>query len=136
MGVSVPNPDMRAWRHRKPTQLAEMLARPTREQVCSERLDEATILQSLELVNGEVLARVMKEGAAMLLKSDLGKSADTKAIMDTLCMRAYGRNALAEEIALGAELIGSPETEAAARQNDWEDLLWILVMQPDLQYIY
>jgi hypothetical protein len=136
MGVSVPNPAMRAWRHRKPTKLAEMLARPTREQVCSERLDEATILQSLELVNGEALTRYIIEGAGMLLKSELGRMPDAKGVMDALCMRAYGRKALEAEIAMGSELIGSPETEVAARQSAWEDLLWILVMQPEFQYIY
>src|SRR5262249_29718296 len=52
MKVAVPNSQIRAWRHKKPDALATALGRPNREQVCTERNQESTVLQALELVNG------------------------------------------------------------------------------------
>src|SRR5262249_3812033 len=47
MKVAVPDPHIRAWRHKKPDALATALGRPNREQVCTERNQESTVLQAL-----------------------------------------------------------------------------------------
>src|SRR5262249_41113363 len=62
MKVQVPNPRVRAWRQRKPDALATALGRPNREQVCTVRNEESTVLQALELVNGMALSQRLHEG--------------------------------------------------------------------------
>jgi hypothetical protein len=135
MKVRVENPRVRAWRHRKPDALATALGRPNREQVCTERNQESTVLQALELVNGRVLAGRLNEGAKALLASDLGRREDTAEVVRVLYRRALGRLPGEEEIALAKPLLGSAKELAAGRQPGWEDMLWVLCMSPELQFI-
>ena len=44
------------------------LGRPTRENVATSRDEQATLLQALELTNGDYFNDVLEEGAAMWLK--------------------------------------------------------------------
>jgi len=134
MKVTVDNRNQRAWRQRKPDALATALGRPNREQVCTERPQEATVLQSLELVNGQVLAGRLREGACLLLASDLGKQEDMAGVARTLYLRTLGRPADEAELTLVRPLLGTPK-EGAKRQAGWEDVLWLLYMSPDLQFI-
>jgi hypothetical protein len=135
MNVKVPNPHVRAWRHKKPDALATALGRPNREQVCTERNQESTVLQALELVNGSVLADRLREGAKALLASDLGRKEDTAVIINTLYLRALGRPANTDEIALTRPLLGSAKETVASRQPGWEDCLWVLFLSPEFQFV-
>jgi hypothetical protein len=135
MKVAVANPHLRAWRLQKPDSLATALGRPNREQVCTERNQESTVLQALELVNGAALASRLREGAKLLLASDLGKQTDIDAVAQMLYRRALGRLPSADEVALARPLLGSANETAAVRQDGWEDLLWILFMSPEFQFI-
>ena len=47
------------------TALTTALGRPNREQVTTERPSAATTLQALALTNGEVLSKLIKDGAAV-----------------------------------------------------------------------
>jgi hypothetical protein len=132
MKVDVPNPQVRTWRQRKPDALVTALGRPNREQVCTERNQESTVLQALELVNGTVLAGRLKEGAKTLLASELGRQEDTAKVVRTLYLRALSREPSAEETALASPLLA---TKAASRQEAWEDVLWVLFMSPDFQFV-
>jgi hypothetical protein len=135
MQVAVANPHVRAWRHRKPDALLTALGRPNREQVCTERNQESTVLQALELVNGEVLAGWLREGAKALLASDLGKEPDPAKVVSALYLRALGRPANAEEAALAKPLLGSPQDGLEKRRAGWEDGLWVLFMSPEFQFV-
>jgi hypothetical protein len=135
MKAAVPNPNIRAWRHKRPDALATALGRPTREQVCTERPQDSSVLQALELVNGKELAGRLREGAKKLLASDLGKEKDADAVVMALYLRAFNRLPGAEELKVARPLVGSPEEKAAARQEAWEDLLWVLVLSPEMQFI-
>jgi hypothetical protein len=134
MRVKVANPNVRAWRHRKPDTLATALGRPNREQVCTERNQESTVLQALELVNGRVLAGRLHDGARTLLASELGRQ-DSAAVVRALYLRALGREPNAEELALAGPLVSSPKDTPQTRQEGWEDLLWMLAMSPEFQFI-
>ena len=136
MKVEVDNPRIRAWRHREPSRLATVIGRPNRDVVQSERLDIATMLQALELVNGKVLADYVQAGAKEILGSELGKSGDAAKVVDQLCLRAYSRHARPEEAELAGEMLGPAGADAAARQQGLEDLLWILVVSPEFQYLH
>jgi hypothetical protein len=135
MKVAVPNPHLRAWRHRKPDTVATALGRPNREQVCTERNQESTVLQALELVNGTILAGRLHEGARSLLASELGRESDMAKVAEVLYRRALGRAPNAEEAALARPLLGSATDKAALRQEGWEDFLWALFMSPEFQFI-
>src|SRR5439155_8869932 len=119
MKVAIPNPQLRAWRHKKPDALATALGRPNREQVCTERNQESTVLQELELVNGTALSDRLREGAGALLASDLGRQQDMAQVIKVLYQRALGRPATEEEVALARPLLSSPQEQPANRQGGW-----------------
>ena len=134
MNTRVDNPHIRAWRHRKPTALAVALGRPNREQVCTVRNEESTVLQSLELVNGKAMAERLQEGSKMLLGSDLGKEENPAKVTQILYRRSLARLPSEEEISLARPLLGSPKDKPAARQEGWEDFLWTLFVNPEFQF--
>jgi hypothetical protein len=111
------------------------MGRPNREQVCTVRDEESTVLQALELVNGAALTNRLHDGAKALLASDLGREADGKKVALTLYLRALGRDPTADETALAAQLLGTPKDPAAERQQGWEDVLWVLFMSPEFQFV-
>jgi Protein of unknown function (DUF1553)/Protein of unknown function (DUF1549) len=135
MQVRVANPQVRTWRHKKPDSVTTALGRPNREQVCTERNQESTVLQALELVNGTEVANRLKEGAKALLSSDLGNEFGSEKVVKELYLRALGREPNEEEVKLGSALIGSPREKVETRQPQWEDFLWILVMSPEFQFV-
>ncbi len=135
MNVKVDNPNIRAWRHRKPDNLAVALGRPNREQVCTQRNDESTVLQALELVNGAAMSQRLREGAKALLASDLGREEDAAKAARTLYLRALGRPPSDAETALAKEMLGTPKDKPEMRQAAWEDFLWALCMEPEMQFI-
>jgi hypothetical protein len=136
MKVTVPHSRIRAWRHKKPDALATALGRPNREQVCTERNQESTVLQALELVNGSALSSRVVEGAKTLLASDLGREPDVGRVVETLYEQALGRLPSKEEVALARPLLGSPQDKPAERQGGWEDFLWALFQSPEFQFIH
>jgi hypothetical protein len=135
MSVAVPNPHVRAWRYRKPDALMTALGRPNREQVCTDRNQESTVLQALELVNGAALTARLRDGARTLLASDLGREEDAAKVAQVLYLRALGRPPTAEEVVLARPLLGSPKDNGATRQEGWEDFLWELFMSPEFQFV-
>jgi hypothetical protein len=136
MNVAVPNPHVRAWRYKKPDALLTALGRPNREQVCTVRDEESTVLQELELVNGQVLASRLHDGAGALLASDLGRVADARRVAQALYLRALGREPNEEELALAAPQLGSAKDAPVARQQGWEDVLWVIFVSPEFQFIH
>jgi hypothetical protein len=135
MNVAVANPHIRAWRQRKPDSLATALGRPNREQVYTVRNEESTVLRGLELVNGQVLAARLHEGAKVLLASDLGREVNTDQVVGALYLRALGRLPSSSELDVARNLLGSAKDPAASRQAGWEDFLWVLFMSPEFQFI-
>ena len=135
MQVTVANPHLRTWRHKKPDSVTTALGRPNREQVCTDRNQESTVLQALELVNGTELSNRLKEGAKLLLASDLGQEADSATVVKTLYLRSLAREPHDEEIKLGQSLLGAAKDAVAKRQPGWEDFLWVLVMSPEFQFV-
>jgi len=135
MNVPVDNPLIREWRHRKPTALAIALGRPNREQVCTVRNEESTVLQSLELVNGKAMAERLSEGVKTLLASNLGKEEDSTKVITTLYRRALSRAPTENEITLARDVLALPKDKPSARQEGWEDFLWALFVSPEFQFV-
>ncbi len=107
--------------------LMRSLGRPNREQVVTSRPDQLTTLEAIDLANGEILARLLAQGAPHWLERHAGKPAE---LMEELYLAALSRRPNAEELRQGLECIGSPP-----RPEGVEDLLWIILMLPEFQLI-
>ena len=82
-----------------------------------------------------VLAGRLQEGAKALLASDLGREEDTARVVRLLYLRALSREPGEEETTLARPLLAMPKDRAAARQEGWEDVLWVLFMSPEFQFV-
>jgi hypothetical protein len=136
MNAPAANPHIRAWRHKKPDALATALGRPNREQVSTERNQDSTVLQALELVNGTALTNRLQEGAKSILASELGRDQDVGHVISVLYVRAFDRPPSEEEVALAKPLLGSPQEKPEDRQANWEDFLWVMFQSPEFQFIH
>ncbi|WZO97092.1 DUF1553 domain-containing protein [Isosphaeraceae bacterium EP7] len=135
MNIPLDGPEVRAWRHRRPSPLAVALGRPTREQVTTKRVESATVLQALEATNGKTLGDLVSKGAETLLASDWAKDADAVKAANLLFLRAYSRPASPEELAFVGPMLGHPGDPVEARREGLEDLLWIVINSPEFQVI-
>jgi hypothetical protein len=108
--------------------LAVALGRPNREQITTARARAATTLQGLELTNGDTLDKILKRGAAKLLK---GYKGSTAKLVEDVFSKSLGRPPTKKELALAIDLIGAP-----AKADGVEDLLWSVAMLPEFQLIY
>ncbi|MBC8324127.1 MAG: DUF1549 domain-containing protein [Verrucomicrobia subdivision 3 bacterium] len=108
-----------------PLQLA--LGRPNRDQVVTARDTLPTLLQALEMTNGNTLDACLKRAAAQWLRDEPHPIAMANVMYET----ALGRLPTRAELAIARDILGEkPSLETAA------DLLWIVVMLPEFQLIY
>src|SRR5262249_19109588 len=103
------------------------LGRPNRERVVTNRLSPATMLQMLELTNGQELAGIVEMGAKMWMSRKID---DSQELVRQIYRESLGRTPSEKEMSLALELIGSP-----VRQEGVEDLLWSVMMLPEFQLI-
>ncbi len=108
--------------------LLRMLGRSNREQVVTRRESIGTTLQALELTNGEVLDKLLKQGADTWLA---GQGADGNKLIDAIFMTALARLPVAAEREVALSVIGSPPN-----REGLADLLWAVLMLPEFQLIY
>lgn len=103
------------------------LGRPSRENVTTSRDDQATLLQALELTNGEFFNGILEEGAIQWLDR---YENDSKKIVENLYQMSLGRKPSNEEqkILLGA-LGDTPKKEQV------QDIFWSILMLPEFQFI-
>lgn len=104
------------------------LGRPSRENVTTSRDDQATLLQALELTNGEYFNSVLEEGATVWLDKYGGNAQE---IVQTLYQKALGRKPSAKEEKIMLSALGdSPKNEAL------QDLFWSTLILPEFQFVY
>lgn len=104
------------------------LGRPTRENVATSRDDRATLLQALELTNGEFFSRALAEGSEQWL-SKYGPRSET--LVQDLYLQALGRTPTEEEMDVALGVLGQQPDTAAV-----EDLLWSVSLLPEFQLIF
>ena len=109
------------------TALTTALGRPNREQVTTQRPSVATTLQALALTNGEVLSRIIKDGAAALANGEEKQERLAKRLFHL----ALGRGPTEAEAGM---LDGLASGENA--KESVEDILWAVAMLPEFQLIY
>ena len=109
------------------TELTTALGRPNREQVTTQRPSVATTLQALALTNGEVISKLIKDGAVVLSNGSNKK----QRLVKRLFLLALGRGPtvaeadMLDDLASGENLVESVE-----------GLLWAVAMLPEFQLIY
>jgi hypothetical protein len=106
--------------------LMRSLGRPHRDQVVTTRPRELTMLQAIDLSNGEILANYLREGAKHLVSQ--GKSSES--LTDWLYRYALSRVPTAGEETVLASVVGDSRNPLAV-----EDLLWMVFMLPEFQII-
>lgn len=104
------------------------MGRPTRENIVTNRQTEATLLQALELTNGEKLNEVIARGANRWVK-EYDQAEDE--MIEQLYLTAYGRAPKEKEVQVARQRL-SPDPG----EEEMEDLLWAIVMNPEFQLIY
>lgn len=141
--IEVDNPTARAWRYRKPGQMSMAMGRPNREQVVSARDDQATILQMLEMVNGEDLTDRLIAAAEYIYENNDTFHNNKSAFIRDLFLRAYSRLPNEAETKMALEMFGisdafrKPPTPTPKQQKqNIEDFLWIVFMNPEFQFIH
>ena len=103
------------------------LGRPSRENVTTSRDEQATLLQALELTNGEFFNKVLDEGADIWLKRYSGNG---EKIIDELYQKSMGREPTDQEKKIMITVLGKePKKEAL------QDLFWSTLILPEFQFI-
>jgi hypothetical protein len=106
--------------------LMRALGRPNREQIVSMRPDNITTLEAIDLANGELLAGLLKKGAAKLAKGDV----PAETLVDSVYMLALGRRPSPQEKAGLVSTIGAKPSAQSI-----EDLLWLVLLLPEFQFV-
>ena len=104
------------------------LGRPTRENVATRRDNEATLLQALELTNGDFFYTALQEGAESWLQAH---GSDTETLVHTIYQTSLGRPPTSSEQKTAQDILGeSPTSESI------QDFLWVMFMLPEFQVIF
>jgi len=109
--------------------LMRSLGRPNREQVVTSRPAELSTLQALDLSNGQILARWLKRGAEKRLEEKKQNNWTDEQMVSRLFLEALSREPSEAE----TELLQF--NESADLQEAVEDILWVLTMLPEFQFV-
>lgn len=104
--------------------LMRTLGRPNRDQIVTERPNELSTLEAIDLANGSLLAQNLEKGAKRLLE------AQRPDLITDLYRHSLSRNPSKAEKALASEILGPKPT-----QQSIEDLLWSVCMLPEFQVV-
>ena len=112
---------------RKSDFLMRSLGRPNREQVVTVRPEDLTMLEAIDLCNGQTLADALQRGAKKLT----AKSWDSPASLVRWVYRfALSREPTPGELRVLSKALGDKITEAGV-----EDVLWSVLMLPEFQLV-
>jgi Protein of unknown function (DUF1549)/Protein of unknown function (DUF1553)/Planctomycete cytochrome C len=108
--------------------LMRSLGRPNREQVVTNRPDQLTTLQALDLSNGQILANLLTRGADNLKKAHPKATADE--LTEMIYRQALCRKPTVDELGVAREIVGTNATTESLA-----DLLWSVMMLPEMQLV-
>ncbi len=106
--------------------LQAALGRPNREQVVTVRPETVTTLEAIHLANGQILADIIRSGAARLMR----KRKTTPDWLRQIVLYALGREPSRAEQAMAREMVSGDQPE-----QGMQDLLWALFMSPEFQFV-
>lgn len=103
------------------------LGRPSRENVTTSRDGQATLLQALELTNGEFFNGVLFEGAGLWLDR---YNYNSKQIVENLYQKSLGRKPSVSEEEVLLSVLGDQPTKEGI-----QDVFWSTMILPEFQFI-
>lgn len=103
------------------------LGRPNREIVSTTRDSQASLLQALELTNGERLNNALQKGG----EKWASQYSDPDQFINALFSNALIRKPTEKELEIGRQLFG-----VKAEASKAQDLLWSVFLLPEFQMIY
>lgn len=104
------------------------MGRPPREIVITRRDADPTLLQALELTNGELVNDVLSRGADRWIRE---YENNTDEMIRQIYLRALSRTPTEREARIAGDILTPvPGREAV------QDLLWAVIMKPEFQLIY
>lgn len=103
------------------------LGRPNREIVSTSRDSQGSLLQALELTNGEKLNSALQKGAAKWKN----QHSSTETLTQNLYLQALNRKPTAEELQIAKQALGQNPEPAQI-----QDLFWAVLLLPEFQLIY
>jgi hypothetical protein len=107
--------------------LMRALGRPNRDQIVTNRPQDLSTLEAIDLSAGERLSQLITAGATKLTSKPLGSNAE---LVDWIYSFALARQPNAQEKSAALELLGSTTNRVAT-----EDLLWAVLMLPEFQLV-
>jgi len=102
------------------------LGRPNRETVITSRASQASLIQALELTNGNTFYEALKRGAAAWKD----RYPDSDKLVEALFRNIYGRAPSGDEKKIAVELLGD-----RAEESGIQDLVWAMMLSPEFQLI-
>lgn len=103
------------------------LGRPSRENVTTSRDEQATLLQALELTNGEFFNGILEEGAIRWMEHYKN---DSKRIVENLYRKLLGRKPSDAEQEILISVLGDQP-----KKEDVQDVFWSILILPEFQFI-
>lgn len=103
------------------------LGRPSREIVTTSREAQATLLQALELTNGEFFNNILERGATIWLEK---YENDSQEIVEQLYQKTLGRSPSQDEKNIMINILGS-----TPQKEQLQDLFWSIFILPEFQFI-
>jgi uncharacterized membrane protein len=103
------------------------LGRPNRENVSTSRSSQASLLQALELTNGNKFNTTLESGATKWRE----KFQTNEQIINELYKTSLGRYPEKSELSAANKMLGSTPNE-----ENIQDLMWAIVLLPEFQLIY
>lgn len=103
------------------------LGRPNRETVSTSRTSQASLLQALELTNGNQFNNAIRRGA----KTWKQKYPTTDALVKQVYRQALGRLPNTQEEAVAKKVLG-----AAPSEEGIQDFVWSMTLHPEFQLIF
>jgi len=115
----------RAWQRTR-TDLMTVLGRPTRDVVVSARVQEASALLALEMMNGQELQDLVQRGAS----THWNPTSQPSDVAIRIYRELLSRNPTAEERLALQQVAGQPFTAEGTA-----DMLWAVLMLPEFQLL-
>lgn len=103
------------------------LGRPSRENVITTRDSQATLLEALELTNGDYFNKVLEEAASLWF---LRYGSNNEAIVTDLYWKSLGREPSGKEKKIMLDALAS-----GVREEALQDLFWATLTSPEFQFI-
>lgn len=107
--------------------LQRTLGRPNRDQIVSMRPNDLSTLEAIDLNNAKTLNEYLESGAQSIV-TEQGQSLEK--IVGWITRHALSRDPSASEMKVAREVFGEK-----INQEDIQDYLWAILMQPEFQLV-